>query len=63
MNQKKFKQQYEIRLNNLKQKDFSIIYLKEKLEKEFLKIEERGQNADNIFKRNADIKYKNMNMK
>ena len=55
-------QQYEIRINNLKQKRFSIIYSKEKLENSQLKNEERDQNNGNIFKRKADIKYKNMNM-
>ena len=55
-------QQYEIRVNNLKLKRFSIIYLKEKLENAQLKNEKSDKNKDNIFKRKANIKYKNMNM-
>ena len=55
-------QQYEIRVNNLKLKRFSTVYSKEKLENAQLKNEKIDKNKDNIFKRKANIKYKNMNM-
>ena len=49
-------------VNNLKLKRFSTIYSKEKLKNKQIKNEERDKNNENIFKREADIKYKNMNM-
>ena len=59
----KFKnEQKETRIQNLKQKRFEKIYSKEKLEGKELKIAGKEKDIDRIFKRNAVIKYKNMNM-
>ena len=59
----KFKnEQKETRIQNLKQKRFEKIYSKEKLEGKELKIAGKKKDIDRIFKRNAVIKYKNMNM-
>ena len=59
----KFKnEQKETRIQNLKQKRFEKIYSKEKLEGKELKIAGKKKDIDKIFKRNAFIKYKNMNM-
>ena len=49
-------------VNNLKLKRFSTIYSKEKLKNKQIKNEQGDKNNENIFKREADIKCKNMNM-
>ena len=55
-------QQYETKVNKLKQKRFFTVYSKEKFEKVQLKEEDKDKNNDQIYERKADIKYKNMNM-